>query len=422
MQRLYNPAMTYLVLARKWRYLELDAASNRGVEEMTQLLEQAVYAPGREPFKVYMIDEVHMLTGHAFNAMLKTLEEPPPHVKFILATTDPQKIPVTVRLPAFNLKQMPADSIVGHLRTVLSQEQVGFEIPALRLIGQAAAAPCATPCAADQAIAYSAGNLTEEAVRGMLGTIDQRHLVRLLDALATGDAKGVLAVADDWPSVACPMPARWRTWRCCSRVAIEQRVTGVTPAEEPTGRRYLAAGAGPASGRRPAVLFRRRAQPRRADCARRIRRLHHGLPALLLALNGRPARRPRWSSAARARQPNPPWPPPLSRRRPWLRLRKRQRSKRRLRQPRRLSSRLNPLRPRSRRQIAASPGRCPAIRHACRASQPRRNPQALPRGSSRAGRPSLPPRQSAPEGVPPGKSCPMPRLPPYKPSPAPPWP
>ena len=139
---------------------------------------------------------------------------------FILATTDPQKIPVTVlsRCLQFNLKQMPADSIVGHLQAVLGQEQVGFEIPALRLIGQAAAGSMRDALSlTDQAIAYSAGNLTEEAVRGMLGTIDQRHLVRLLDALATGDARACWPWPTNWPSVACPMPARWRTWRCCSR-------------------------------------------------------------------------------------------------------------------------------------------------------------------------------------------------------------
>jgi DNA polymerase-3 subunit gamma/tau len=218
-------------------YLELDAASNRGVEEMTQLLEQAVYAPGAGRFKVYMIDEVHMLTGHAFNAMLKTLEEPPPHVKFILATTDPQKIPVTVlsRCLQFNLKQMPADSIVGHLQAVLGQEQVGFEIPALRLIGQAAAGSMRDALSlTDQAIAYSAGNLTEEAVRGMLGTIDQRHLVRLLDALATGDAKGVLAVADELAIRGLSYAGALADLAVLlSRVAIEQRVTGVTPAEDP---------------------------------------------------------------------------------------------------------------------------------------------------------------------------------------------
>lgn len=230
-------ACTEIDAGRFVDYLELDAASNRGVEEMTQLLEQAVYAPGAGRFKVYMIDEVHMLTGHAFNAMLKTLEEPPPHVKFILATTDPQKIPVTVlsRCLQFNLKQMPADSIVGHLQAVLGHEEVAFEVPALRLIGQAAQGSMRDALSlTDQAIAYSAGNMTEDAVRGMLGTIDQRHLVRLLDALSTGDAKGVLAVADELAVRGLSYAGALADLAVLlSRVAIEQRVTGVTPAEDP---------------------------------------------------------------------------------------------------------------------------------------------------------------------------------------------
>ena len=209
-------------------YLELDAASNRGVEEMTQLLEQAVYSPSVGRFKVYMIDEVHMLTGHAFNAMLKTLEEPPAHVKFILATTDPQKIPVTVlsRCLQFNLKQMPGDAIVGHLEQVLGSEEIPFEVPALRLLGQAASGSMRDALSlTDQAIAYSAGNLTEESVRGMLGTIDQRHLVRLLDALQAGEASAVLEIADE-------LATRGLSYRAAladlaillSRVAIVQRV------------------------------------------------------------------------------------------------------------------------------------------------------------------------------------------------------
>ncbi|GAB1575409.1 DNA polymerase III subunit gamma/tau [Bordetella petrii] len=230
-------ACTEIDAGRFVDYLELDAASNRGVEEMTQLLEQAVYAPGAGRFKVYMIDEVHMLTGHAFNAMLKTLEEPPPHVKFILATTDPQKIPVTVlsRCLQFNLKQMPPDAIVGHLQAVLGEESVGFELPALRLVAQAASGSMRDALSlTDQAIAYSAGNLTEEAVRGMLGTIDQRHLVRLLDALAAGDATGVLAVADELATRGLSYAGALADLAVLlSRVAIEQRVPGATPADDP---------------------------------------------------------------------------------------------------------------------------------------------------------------------------------------------
>ncbi len=180
-------------------YVELDAASNRGVDEMTSLLEQAVYAPAMGRFKVYMIDEVHMLSGHAFNAMLKTLEEPPPHVKFILATTDPQKIPPTIlsRCLQFNLKQMPADSIAQYLAHVLEQEQVSFEAEALSLIGRSASGSMRDALSlTDQAIAYSASDLTLEAVQGMLGSVDQTHLIRLLQALSDSDAPGVLAVAD----------------------------------------------------------------------------------------------------------------------------------------------------------------------------------------------------------------------------------
>jgi DNA polymerase-3 subunit gamma/tau len=230
-------ACTEIDAGRFVDYLELDAASNRGVDEMTQLLEQAVYSPGAGRFKVYMIDEVHMLTGHAFNAMLKTLEEPPTHVKFILATTDPQKIPVTVlsRCLQFNLKQMPPDSIVGHLQHVLDAESIAFQVPALRLIAQAASGSMRDALSlTDQAIAYSADNLTEEAVRGMLGTIDQRHLVRLLDALSTGDAGGVLAVADELATRGLSYAGALGDLAVLlSRIAIEQRVAGATPADDP---------------------------------------------------------------------------------------------------------------------------------------------------------------------------------------------
>ncbi|MFZ6817996.1 DNA polymerase III subunit gamma/tau [Undibacterium sp. Ji22W] len=181
-------------------YIEMDAASNRGVDEMAALLEQAIYAPSNARFKVYMIDEVHMLTNHAFNSMLKTLEEPPEHVKFILATTDPQKIPVTVlsRCLQFNLKQMPPGHIVGHLENILGQEQIDFDVPALRLLAQGAHGSMRDALSlTDQAIAYAAGKVSLDAVQSMLGALDQSYLIRLLDALAQQDGAALLAVADD---------------------------------------------------------------------------------------------------------------------------------------------------------------------------------------------------------------------------------
>ena len=193
-------ACTAIDAGRFVDYIELDAASNRGVDEMAQLLEQAVYAPSNARFKVYMIDEVHMLTNHAFNAMLKTLEEPPEHVKFILATTDPQKIPVTVlsRCLQFNLKQMPPGHIVAHLDNILGQEDIAFETPALRLLAQGAHGSMRDALSlTDQAIAYAAGKVTLDAVQGMLGALDQSYLLRLLDGLALKDGAALLAVADE---------------------------------------------------------------------------------------------------------------------------------------------------------------------------------------------------------------------------------
>lgn len=229
-------------------YVELDAASNRGVDEMTQLLEQAVYAPSVGRFKVYMIDEVHMLTGHAFNAMLKTLEEPPAHVKFILATTDPQKIPVTVlsRCLQFNLKQMTADAIVGHLQGVLQHENIPFDVPALRLIAQAASGSMRDALSlTDQAIAYSAGQLSADAVRGMLGTIDQRYLVRLLQGLVAGSGQSVLEVADELATRGLSYSgALADLCILLSRIAIEQRVPGVAPADDPVASELAALAAG----------------------------------------------------------------------------------------------------------------------------------------------------------------------------------
>lgn len=216
-------------------YLEFDAASNRRVEEMTQLLEQAVYAPSSGRYKIYMIDEVHMLSGHAFNAMLKTLEEPPPHIKFILATTDPQKMPVTVlsRCLQFNLKQMPPDAIVSHLNHVLTEEGINFEVPGLRQIAQAAAGSMRDALSlTDQAIAFSGSHITGDAVRDMLGTIDQRFLVRLLDSLNQGSAQGVLDIANELYERGYSFSGALADLAVLlSQIAIEQRLPGTALTE-----------------------------------------------------------------------------------------------------------------------------------------------------------------------------------------------
>jgi len=159
--------------------IEVDAATNTKVDEMRQLLENAVYAPTRGRFKVYVIDEVHMLSTSAFNAMLKTLEEPPEHIKFILATTDPQKIPVTVlsRCLQFNLKQMPPPAIAAHLAVILGEEKIAAEEGALRLLADSARGSMRDALSLlDQAIAHGGGKVTEAGVRAMLGAIDDAYL------------------------------------------------------------------------------------------------------------------------------------------------------------------------------------------------------------------------------------------------------
>jgi len=180
--------------------LEVDAATNTKVDEMRQLLDTAQYAPTSGRFKVYVIDEVHMLSTSAFNAMLKTLEEPPEHLKFILATTDPQKIPVTVlsRCLQFNLKQMPAGAIATHLANVLEKEGVRYEKEALQLIARGAAGSMRDALSLlDQAIAHGGGTVAAAPVREMLGAVDRDYLLRLLEAIAAGDGTGALAVAEE---------------------------------------------------------------------------------------------------------------------------------------------------------------------------------------------------------------------------------
>jgi len=177
--------------------LEVDAASRTKVEDTRELLENVQYAPTHSRYKVYLIDEVHMLSSHSFNALLKTLEEPPPHVKFLLATTDPQKLPATVlsRCLQFNLKNMPPEQIVGHLGKVLEQEMVGYEEPALWLLGRAAAGSMRDALSlTDQAIAFGSGKVGEDDVRSMLGSVDLSFIYQLLEALCEGEPGKLLDV------------------------------------------------------------------------------------------------------------------------------------------------------------------------------------------------------------------------------------
>ncbi|WP_338414990.1 DNA polymerase III subunit gamma/tau [uncultured Sphaerotilus sp.] len=181
-------------------YVELDAASNRGVDEISQLLDQSVYKPVVGRFKVYMIDEVHMLTMTAFNAMLKTLEEPPEYLKFVLATTDPQKVPVTVlsRCLQFNLRPMAPQTVQAHLEQVLQAESVPAEVGALRLLSRAARGSMRDALSlADQAIAFGGGTLDEAGVRQMLGAVDRGHVVRIVEALAASDGAALVRTVDE---------------------------------------------------------------------------------------------------------------------------------------------------------------------------------------------------------------------------------
>ncbi len=176
--------------------LEVDAATNTKVDEMRELLETAQYAPVSGRYKVYIIDEVHMLSKSAFNAMLKTLEEPPAHVEFILATTDPQKLPITVlsRCLQFNLKNLSPTLLAGHLATILATEKIPFEQPALDMIGRAGEGSARDSLSLlDQAIAYGAGEVKLDQVAAMLGVLDQTYLFSLLEHLANREAKELLA-------------------------------------------------------------------------------------------------------------------------------------------------------------------------------------------------------------------------------------
>ena len=180
--------------------MEVDAASRSKVDETRELMENVHFAAARGRYRVYLIDEVHMFSEKSFNALLKTLEEPPPHVKFLLATTDPQKVPLTVlsRCLHFQLKRLPAAEIAAHLATILGQEGVDSEEAGVRLVARAAEGSMRDALSLlDQAIAYGGGRVSHEEVRAMLGTLERRHLHALLEALAAGDPQALLAGVED---------------------------------------------------------------------------------------------------------------------------------------------------------------------------------------------------------------------------------
>jgi len=225
-------ACTSIVEGRYVDLIEIDAASRTKVEDMRELLENVQYAPTEGRFKIYLIDEVHMLSQSSFNALLKTLEEPPEHVKFLFATTDPQKLPVTIlsRCLQFNLKNMSPERIVGHLNYVLTEEKVAFEEMALWALARAADGSMRDALSlTDQAIAYGNNTLTEVGVSTMLGTVDQKKIYRILDRLVNRDASGMLAevqslaeFSPDYTSVLATLAA------ILHRVAVEQVVPGAS--------------------------------------------------------------------------------------------------------------------------------------------------------------------------------------------------
>ena len=206
--------------------IEVDAASRTRVEDTRELLDNVQYAPTAGRFKVYLIDEVHMLSSHSFNALLKTLEEPPPHIKFLLATTDPQKLPVTIlsRCLQFNLKNISPERIVHHLQYILEQEQVPFEENGLWPLARAADGSMRDALSlTDQAIAHGGGQLNETEVNAMLGTVDLSMVLDICNAVAGGDSGGMLArvaaMADHSPDYGAALAEILSIWH---RVAIAQ--------------------------------------------------------------------------------------------------------------------------------------------------------------------------------------------------------
>lgn len=216
--------------------LEIDAASNTGVDDVREVIENAQYMPSRGKYKVYLIDEVHMLSKAAFNALLKTLEEPPEHVKFLLATTDPQKLPVTVlsRCLQFNLKRLDEDQIQGQMTRILAAEEIESDPTAIVQLAKAADGSLRDGLSLlDQAIAYAGGALREDVVRTMLGTVDRTQVAAMLDALAEGDGPRLLQVvaalaefSPDWSGVLDALAEGLH------RIQVQQLVPGASAAAE----------------------------------------------------------------------------------------------------------------------------------------------------------------------------------------------
>ena len=217
--------------------LEIDAASNTGIDNIREVLENAQYAPTAGKYKVYIIDEVHMLSKSAFNAMLKTLEEPPEHVKFILATTDPHKVPVTVlsRCLQFVLRNMTAQQVADHLAHVLDSEQIPYETPALSLLGRAAAGSMRDALSLlDQAIAMGSGKVAEQDVRQMIGAVDKRYLYELLQSIAGQNGAALMNQAREMAERAVGFDnALSELALLLQRIALLQTVPAAVPADDP---------------------------------------------------------------------------------------------------------------------------------------------------------------------------------------------
>jgi DNA polymerase III subunit gamma/tau len=230
-------ACTEIDADRYMDYIELDAASNRSIDEIRDLIERAAYKPGVGRFKVFMIDEAHQLTKDAFNALLKTLEEPPAYLKFVLATTDPEKMLPTVlsRCLQFNLRPMAPATVHEHLRAVLAAENVACDDGALRLLARAARGSMRDGLSlTDQAIAYGGGQLSEEVVRTMLGSVDRGHALALVQALAQRDGAAVLATTDNLRGLGLSAAGTLEELALLlQQMAIEQNVPGALDTQDP---------------------------------------------------------------------------------------------------------------------------------------------------------------------------------------------